>query len=70
MARICPNRDNIKTDGEAGKRKTDTVHPHSSLSEICNNCRLPFLIGFRMPIVNVNSVSETTGIFFLSFKPM
>jgi len=69
MARICPNRDNIKKDGEAGKKKTDTVHPHSLLSEMCNNFRLPFLIGFRMPIVNVNSVSEIKGIFFLSFKP-
>jgi len=70
MARICPDRDNIKRDGEEEKKKTDTVHPHSSPSEICNNCRLPFVIGFRMTIVNVNSVSETTGIFFLYFKPM
>lgn len=70
MARICQNRDNIKRDGEAGKKKTDTVHSHSSLSEICNNCRLLFVNGFRMPIVIVNSVSENTGIFFLSFKPL
>ena len=70
MVRNFPNKGNIKRGGEAGKKKTDTVHPHSSLSVICNNRHLLFVTGLHMPIVNVKSVSESTDIFFLSFKPM